>query len=133
MIASWLHDEEWSWWQVVHCSCCCRVGDAHSTDFFLLFSLLLYDFFSPWPLNSKLAAILPTWKWYKRCHSHPTSIHHWRHFYLIFSVTFNLVHSKWCTHYYTWLSIATLDGEWYCCRSTWRNMSRKFYVSFFLF
>jgi hypothetical protein len=32
----------------VRCSCC-RVGDAHSTDFNRLFSLLSYDFFSPSP------------------------------------------------------------------------------------
>ncbi len=42
---------------LVRCSCC-RVVDVHSTELCGFFSLLLYDFFSPLPLNSSLAAIV---------------------------------------------------------------------------
>jgi hypothetical protein len=59
LVANRYDDEECSWWQIVHSSCC-RVGDFHSTDFKRLFSLLLYDFLTLTPLLSH-AAILPAW------------------------------------------------------------------------
>jgi hypothetical protein len=44
-------DEEGRWWQIVRCSCC-RVGDAHSTDFFSpLVSPFIRFFFIPSPLK----------------------------------------------------------------------------------
>jgi hypothetical protein len=56
MIANWQYGEEGRWWQMERCNCC-RVGDAHSTDFLSPF-LSRYIRFFFLTLTSKALRVL---------------------------------------------------------------------------
>jgi hypothetical protein len=79
-------DEESRWWQIVRCRCC-RVGDAHSTDFISPFVSPFIKIFLSFLHLLSLAAILPAWQLWNTSRSHPTSTPH-DTFYVMISVTF---------------------------------------------